>query len=147
MRKFVATPAILGNHLRNARELRPLLQDALAISGLDELWQSLLPIQLRDLSHVGRPQDGLLTIIASSGMVAARLRQMLPALERELTSRGIALRLKVRVSIYPGEPPPAERPARTMPDAALQALGDLESGLDPDDPLARSVARLLKRRR
>ncbi len=147
MRKFVATPAILGNHLQTAQELRPLLQDAVAIAGLDQLWQSLLPVQLRDLSHVGRPQDGLLTIIASSGVVAARLRQMLPALERELASRGIALRLKVRVSIYPGEPPPAERPARSMPDTAFQALAHLESALDPDDPLARSVARLLKRRR
>ena len=147
MRKFVATPAILGNYLRNEQGLRPLLQEASAISGLDQLWQSLLPMPLRGSSHVGRPHDGGLTIVADNGTVAARLRQMLPSLERELASRGIAVKLKVRVSVYPGETHQPTRQPPRMPDVARQALAQLESGLDHNDPLAESLARLLRHHR
>ncbi len=145
MRKIVATPPALNDYLHNESGFHQLIEEAAAVSALDRLWQSLVPPGLRGHSHPGRPIANSLMIVADSGMIAARLRQMLPSLQRNLAAHGLDVQLKVRISLYPPEPVAAPRPPRTMPPTARMALQQLAAQLSANDSLKQALARLLQR--
>lgn len=60
--------------------------------------RSLLPTPLRAAIRAGPIEDGVWCLLVNSNAVAAKLRQLLPALQAHLNSKGLgvtAIRLKV----------------------------------------------------
>lgn len=61
--------------------------------------RSLLPAPLRGSVQAGPIEDGAWCLLVSSNAVAAKLRQLLPALQAHLNSRGlgvVSIRIKVQ---------------------------------------------------
>lgn len=61
--------------------------------------RSLLPAPLRANVQAGPIEDGIWCLLVSSNAVAAKLRQMLPAFQAHLNSKGLAvaaIRIKVQ---------------------------------------------------
>ena len=61
--------------------------------------RSLLPAPLRAAIQAGPIEDGVWCLLVNSNAVAAKLRQLLPALQAHLNSKGLgvtAIRLKVQ---------------------------------------------------
>ncbi|MFY7980966.1 MAG: DciA family protein [Limnohabitans sp.] len=61
--------------------------------------RSLLPAALRSSVQAGPLEEGCWCLLVSSNAVAAKVRQMLPALQAQLNSQGLgvnAIRLKVQ---------------------------------------------------
>jgi hypothetical protein len=79
--------------------LAPLLE---RIRQSQQMWsdiRSLIPPQMRDSVQPGKWEDGVWCLLVRSGAIAAKLRQLAPALLSTLTGRGwqvSAIRLKVQ---------------------------------------------------
>ena len=68
-------------------------------SGRFQAIRSLLPAPLRAGIQPGPIEDGIWCLLVSSNAVAAKLRQLLPALQAHLTSKGLGvatIRIKVQ---------------------------------------------------
>ena len=81
--------ALLTNHLRESSERLQTIR-------------SLLPAPLRASVQAGPIEDGVWCLLANSNAVAAKLRQMVPALQAHLNTKGMpvsTIRIKVQSRI------------------------------------------------
>jgi hypothetical protein len=130
--------------LLNAQpELRPLLSKARMLSVMEQQFMAVAPEFLTAATRVSDFENGSLTLIASSPVIAAKLRQMSPDLVQSMRGRGCAvdtLKIRVEVIFKAAAPTP-----RTLGPHALDALHTLEEGLE-DSPLKQALARLAEQR-
>jgi hypothetical protein len=91
------------------------------------------------------PTPDRLDLVASTGTVAAALRQRLPAVRRALGREGVDFReIRVRVQPVPAAEPGRKVLPRQWDSAQLPALRHLAETLPPG-PLAAAVRRWLRR--
>ncbi|CAG0948788.1 hypothetical protein BURK1_00061 [Burkholderiales bacterium] len=91
------------------------------------------------------PEPGRLDLVASTGTVAAALRQRLPAVRAAIDGEGMKFReVRVRVQPAPVSPDPVKPVPRQWDSTQKTALSRLASGL-PDGPLRDAVSRWLRR--
>lgn len=94
-----ATTVRLGSALDASEPLTRLMARLRASQACLEAVREALPAALAPQVRAGGFDDGEWTLLATSGAVAAKLRQLQPRLEQVLRDRGhagVALRIKVQ---------------------------------------------------
>ncbi len=109
-------------------------------------YEQVVPASLKYASHVMNIEQGLLTIAATNGAVAAKLRQLTPdLLERlQLQSREVT-GIQVKVQVTLPRPAPLQSPA-TLGPKGKQQLDNLAETL-LDSPLKSALQRFSRNSR
>ncbi len=138
----------LSKLLGDNADLRPLAQRLERIKRLQRRYRSLVPGQLAEASRVCAIDGTTVVVLATSGAVAAALRQVAPRLleglresarksskysgDQELTS------IRIEVQVKDGTP---RRPIVARPDMPRDALGQVAQRLS-DSPLKEALERI-----
>jgi hypothetical protein len=116
---------------------------------LQRVFERVAPSYLAASSRVANFKSGVVVIHADSGAVAAKLRQMLPSLVDEFSSKGAEI-TEIQVKVQPSNIAPQQIRGRLAPKVsahAKAALTRLEADLPEDSPLKEPLGRLVKRSR
>ena len=127
-------------------ELRQLSSKAEQLTALQRHFDHIVPPSLKNSSHVLQLNRRAVTIAATNGAVAAKLRQMTTELISLFQARGCeitGIRIKVQVTIPQITNP--DRP-RKLGKAAREALIKMDENL-AESPLKTALQRLAKRAR
>ncbi len=118
--------------------LRSLLNTYQALTGLQQQFCSTAPTYLADSCHVTGLRNGTLSVAATNGTVAAKLRQLAPQIVTRLQDRGCEVSgIRVRVQVTYTVPPPRRTP-RILSAKARDRLHELSEHL-PDSPLKQAL--------
>jgi len=139
----------LDAYLNTAGSLARLSAHAGRLVKLQRVFERTAPAHLAAASRVANFKSGVVVIHADSGAVAAKLRQMLPSLIGEFSSKGAEvteIQVKVQPSYFASQQKQM-RPAPAVSTHAKAALTRLEADLPEDSPLREPLDRLVKRSR
>lgn len=135
----------ISTFITDNTELGSLTDKAQKLSDLQHLWRSAIDEPLRSLTQAGDIQHKRLTVYASNGTVAAKVKLILPSLLTQLQKRGLevtAIRVQVQVQSSPQKPPKTPRKLSKLAATELQQLaGELQGS-----PLAEVLNKLAGRR-
>lgn len=138
----------LHDYLGSGDALGRLREHSRRLRGLQALLERLLPAKLAQACPVANLKDGTLVLLARNGSIAARMRQLLPTLQRQLGEQGtLVSRIEVRVRPTAEAPPPPPRAPRSIGRAGRESLVGLEHSLPEDSELRRALSRLVARAR
>jgi Dna[CI] antecedent, DciA len=136
----------LKHYLGHDATLRQLAQSRQQLLVLQAHYEQIVPDALRATSAVLSISEGTLTLTASNGGVAAKLRQMAGGLTQDFQQRGVALlRVQVRVQVD-NTPPPKRLIAPHIGDTGKAEIAQLADHLG-DSPLKSALEKLLKQAR
>jgi hypothetical protein len=125
--------------------LQTLYAQAEHINALQKAWETAIPPSLKRHCHAGLLDNQQLTVYATSGTIAAKLKLLTSGLLAKLKAQGLevtAIRVKVQVKSDAQQPAKA---ARRLSSTAIDELKRLVSSL-PDSPLRTSLKQLANRR-
>jgi hypothetical protein len=123
--------------------LRSLLNTYQALTGLQQQFCSAVPAYLADSCQVTGLRNGTLSVAASNGTVAAKLRQLAPQIVTQLQDRGCEVSgIRVRVQVSYAVLPPKRTP-RILSAKARGRLHELSEHL-PDSPLKQALEKFSK---
>ena len=134
----------IGYLLNSLTDLEAIRVRAERIAALQQAYFAAVPRELAQSSTVGYETQGTLVLLADSGAVAARLRQLTPRLLLTIRKQFPEVRaIRIEVQLVRGSRrPPA--PIRRVGATGLRSLTELEAGL-ADGPLRDALRRLIRR--
>lgn len=137
----------LSRFLGHGETLSRLHDHARRLQQLQTQLERALPGPLGRACAVANLKGETLVIIAQSGSVAARLRQMAPSLTRAMGTTGGPLisGIQVKVALTTEPEPRPQPPSRTIGNNGRDSLATLIEQLPEGDELRRSLERLLER--
>lgn len=124
--------------------LMALYDHADSLTVLQKIWADISPGSLKPLTRVGPLNQGLLTVFADHGAVAAKIKLLLPSLLTKLQKRGIevtAIRVQVQVKSEPRTKPKTPRKISPKSASRLASLADELEGSELGAVLARLACR------
>lgn len=139
----------LRDYLAAAEVAGPLLAHAALLGKLAAVYRRVVPGHLAESSRVAnyRAQSRTLVVLAETGAVAAKLRQMAPSVAAELTRHGydcttvhVRVQARAAASGVVGRPPCG----RPLSPSACDLLRALSESLSPS-PLRAALERLVQR--
>jgi hypothetical protein len=131
-------------YFKQLDDTQGIVAEVRRLAALDRACRESLPLALRPHASVGGCHNGRIKIYASSGAVAAKLRQVAPRLTAGLRARGIEVTaIDVQVQAGIGKTAIGEGPRRALSGAAVNDLEALRDALAPS-PLKDAVERLLR---
>lgn len=133
----------LDSYFSASPELRQLTGLAEKIQTVQQHYEQIVPVSLKQASRVRQVDGNTLMLVADNGAVAAKLRQLAPELVGLLQNRGCevtGIRVLVQVS-FPVEKP-ARTPARLNPSNRLTFLEAVRQM--PESPLKAALRRLAR---
>ena len=138
----------LHDYLTSGDALGKLREHSRRLGALQGQLERLLPPALAQACPVANLKNGTLVLLARNGSVAARIRQLLPTLLRQLAEHG-ALVSHIEVRVRPTHDTPAAPPRspRHLSEAARASLSELEHSLPPESELRAALTRLIERAR
>lgn len=132
--------------LSNNRELRQLAEKSQQLQKIQRLYAKIIPATLQQFSRVMSLENGIITLAASSGVVAAKLRHSSSDLLESLQQLGIEAR-QIMIKVHPdASPPPTKNAPRELSNIAQQEIVELANHL-ADSPLKASLKRLAAKRK
>lgn len=134
----------IGYLLNSLTDLEAIRVRVARIVALQQAYSAALPRELAQSSTVGHETQGTLVLLAASGAVAARLRQLVPRLLltiRKQFPEVKAIRIEVQLVRGSKRPP---RPIRRVGATGLRSLNELEARLG-EGPLRDALRRMLRR--
>ena len=117
------------------------------VQQLQRIYLEAVPAAFSRASRVGWARAGVVSVIASNGAVAAKLRQLSPRILEGFRRHGLefnSMRIEVQVEAGPGRP--GARPPEPLPAVALDAIESALRSVAPS-PLRAALQRLARRRR
>lgn len=139
----------LDAYLNSAGGLARLSAHAGRLVKLQRVFEKIAPSYLAGSCRVANYKLGKVVIHADSGMVAAKLRQMLPSLVGEFSLEGAEV-TEIQVKVQPSHVAPQHKKRGAPPSvgsAAKSGLHRLAETLPEDAPLKESLERLVRRSR
>lgn len=125
-------------------DLKALSQQASDLSALQKQCQEIVPTALRNQVQVGVIRHKCLTLYASNGAVAAKIKLLLPSLLSKLQKQGLAI-TEIRVTVeVQSNSPPAKKSARHLSQQAAENIYTLAQKLQ-GSPLGEALKRLAQR--
>jgi hypothetical protein len=131
--------------LKNNADLATISDKAQQLTACQNLWNAVAPETLKPYTQAGDLHHQRLTVYASNGAVAAKIKLLLPSLLTELQKRGLevtSIRVQVQVESRQKK---EEKPVRTLSYFASTALENLADQLETDSPLAATLKKLSSR--
>lgn len=138
----------LSKFMGKSDALARLREHANYLSKLQRKVEACLPANSRPAIHVANLQEGELVLHVESPALAARLKLSQNGLINELQIAGEpvkTLKIKVRTQSFQGNDRYDTSEVRSIGTGGKEALRMLEENLDPDDPLASALRRMLDR--
>ncbi len=138
-------PPRLNTFLNADQTLRRLAGQAARLAAMQRHYDAIVPPALRHGSQVTELRQQTVVIAATSGALAAKLRQMTDQLISLFQARGCevtGIRVRVQVNV---SRPPAPSARRHLGAGAREALDRLQGQL-PDSPLKAALRRLAHKR-
>lgn len=136
----------LSRFLGHGDTLAKLHDHARRLQQLQVRFQRALPGPLSKACAVANLKGETLVVIAQSGSVAARLRQMAPSLARAMAADGLPIAtIDVKVALVTEPEPRPKAPARAIGDGGRNSLAALIERLPEGDELRASLKHLLER--
>lgn len=133
----------LNSFLSSSQELRQLSGKVRQLRAFQAHYAQVAPPSLLKSSQILHIEQGVLTLAANNGAVAAKLRQMAPELIRQLQLRGCEVTgIQVRVQVTTPAARPAINPA-VLSEEGKHQLNDLAATMS-DSPLKSALQRLAK---
>lgn len=125
-------------------DLKALSQQVSDLSALQKQCQEIVPIALKNQVQVGAIQQKCLTLFASNGAVAAKIKLLLPSLLSKLQKQGLAVtEIRVNVEVQ-SHAAPAKKPLRHLSQQASENIHSLAQKLQ-GSPLGVALERLAQR--
>ncbi len=118
------------------------------ISALQRLYTVCAPPELSQASRVVGDHDGMLVIAADNGAIAAKLKQIMPRLLKNLQKQRAQI-TGIRIQVQVSRPRPAARAHTEKPALPIDLIDDFEklSNQVRDPGLRSALARFAARRR
>lgn len=117
------------------------------VDQLQRIYLEAVPAAFSRASRIGWTRGGVVSVIASNGAVAAKLRQMTPRILERFRRHGLefnSMRIDVQVDAAAERPPRAR--SKGLSPRALSAVEDALRSVEPS-PLHDALARLARRPR
>jgi hypothetical protein len=135
---------IFNTVFKGNADLKALSQQAADLSALQKQCQEIIPTALSNQVQVGAIENKSLTLYASNGAVAAKIKLLLPSLLSQLQKQGLAItRIRVTVKVQ-SHAPPAKKPVRHLSQQAAENIYTLAQKLQ-GSPLGEALERLAQR--
>jgi len=138
----------LSTFMGQSDALARLREHAAYLARLQRKVEACLPANSRPAVHVANLRDGELVLHVESPALAARLKLSQNGLISDLQIAGEpvnALRIKVRTQPFQGNDHYDASEVRSIGTGGKDALRALQANLDPADPLAGALQRMLER--
>jgi hypothetical protein len=130
--------------LNSLTDLEAIRMRAQRIAALQQVYFATVPKELAQSSTVGYETQGTLVLLATSGVVAARLRHLAPRLLLTIRKQFAEVKtIRIEVQLVRGTRQPVP-PIRRVGATGLSSLKELEAGLG-DGPLRDALRRLIRR--
>lgn len=124
--------------------LQSLVQETQKIAAIQQAWDKSAPAALLPSCHAGPLHQGVLTIFADNGAVAAKLKQQTVSLSGKLRKWGVEVTsIRVEVQATSTVPPAARTKDIAIGAGGLAELEQFADSLD-DSPLKTALQRLVK---
>lgn len=126
-------------------ELHALTDEARKLTGLQKIWEGIVPAALQPYTRAGGVKHRRITVFADNGAIAAKLKLLSPTLLKNLQNKGVevtSIRIEVQVQ---SQRRAAPHVAREISSKAAASLTDFAENL-PDSPLRQVLQRLAGRR-
>lgn len=134
----------LNSYFRASPELRQLSGKAGQLLALQRQYEQLAPPSLMRHSHVLQLEQKILILAANNSAVAAKLRQLVPELTRQLQDKGCEVTgIQVRVQVFQPDQEHTASPI-TLSSEGRARLTELAGEL-PDSPLKSALQRLARK--
>lgn len=136
---------VLKNLLNDSIELRAVIGKAQSLYALQQRFIAVAPANIAPYCQVTSLESGVLTIVSSNAIMAAKLRQLAPQVVSDMQKGGSqvsGIQVKVQVS-YPR--PGRAKPARRLSPRAQDALNEFGVTL-MDSPLKEAIRKLGNKR-
>ena len=133
----------LENYLEATDGAGKIMAHARLLIKLARIYQQIAPPHLSQASSLANYKSGIIVIHATSGAVAAKMRQLAPTLADGFSKKGIECN-GVQVKVQAGETGTQSRTSihRPLSSSAGKTLGDLRDTL-PTSPLRTALDSLL----
>ena len=123
------------------RDLQAILVHVSRLAALQQAYAGSISTTLARRSRVAYEQAGVLVVVADTGAVAAKLRQLAPRIVNEIVKSVPEINaMKVEVQVTDG--PLRAGPRPRIGAGAIRSLGGLRDTL-PDSSLRQALSRLL----
>jgi hypothetical protein len=135
----------LNAFLNNNADLADISRKTKTLTACQRIWNAVAPETLGPYTQAGDVNHKRLTVYASSGAVAAKVKLLLPSLLTKLQKHGLevtSIRVQVQVQSSPRKP---QKPLRKLSDTAANELKKLAEKLDSDSSLASTLNKLAAR--
>jgi hypothetical protein len=134
----------IGYLLNSLTDLEAIRVRVARIAAMQQAYSAALPKELAQSSAVGHETEGTLVLLATSGAVAARLRQLVPRLLLTIRKQFPEVRaIRIEVQLVRGNRRPAA-PIRRVGTTGLRSLTELETRVG-EGPLRDALRRLIRR--
>jgi hypothetical protein len=140
---IVDSPTI-GSLLRSLRDLQAILVHVKRLAALQQVYTGAIPGALARRSRVAYERAGTLVVVADTGAVAAKLRQLVPRIVVEIVKSAPEI-TSIRVEVQVTHSRAGTTPRARIGAAGKRSLQDLRDAL-PDSPLRHALERMLRRR-
>lgn len=131
--------------LRNNADLALISSKTQNLTACQKLWDAVAPETLKPYTQAGDINHKRMTVYASNGAVAAKVKLLLPSLLTNLQKQGLevtSIRVQVQVQSSPRKPP---KTARELSTFAATELEKLAEQLEDNPALAASLKKLSAR--
>ena len=138
-------PNTLEDFLESADGAGKVLAHARLLLRLTHLYAEIAPAHLRQASTIANYKSGIIVIHATSGAVAAKLRQLAPSLADGFSKRGVECNgLQVKVQAHKSETQSRTSTQKPLSTQTSQELTQLRNAL-PEGSLRDALETLLER--
>ena len=136
----------LSEILDAGHALGALAEASRRVRHLQRIYLETVPAALSHASRVGWARAGVVTVIASNGAVAAKLRQLTPRILEGFRRHGEQCNsMRIEVQVEPGPAAGVAGRKKSLSPAALEAIEQAVQSL-PESELRSALARLARRR-
>ena len=135
----------LDNYLETADGAGHVLTHAKLLMKLAGTYQRIVPVHLGQASRLANFKSGIVVILAASGAVAAKLKQMAPTLAERFRQSGVECNgVQVKVQACQIARQSTSSTLKPLSTTASRTIVDLRDTL-PDSPLREALDHLLSR--
>ncbi len=135
----------LNAFLNNNADLANISRKTQNLTACQKIWDAVAPETLSPYTQAGEVNHKRLTVYASNGAVAAKVKLLLPSLLTKLQKHGLevtSIRVQVQVQSSARKP---QKPVRKLSNNAANELKKLADKLDKDSSLANTLNKLAAR--
>lgn len=124
--------------------LQNLVQETQKIAAIQRALEKSVSAALRPSCHAGPLHQGVLTVFADNGAVAAKLKQQTMRLTEKLRKWGVEV-TSIRIEVQAANPAPLDTRTKDIElgPKALEELGNLAESLE-NSPLKAALKRLVR---